>query len=315
MKRILVTAGGTATAWHISQIVKKYFQDKIEIQVCDINDPMLVPTIVSAKKVHRVPPVNHENYVDAISKIIEKEDINYIIPLIPQEAFLFAADGDFICKQKIGTTAPKRKTTELLADKYNLFQTLDALAIPTPKLYNKEEIERKSQYLLKPRLGFGSIGLEIVTGQELIEKKVDKNTVIQEYCHENDYDEITVEIYNGKAGLHLFSRRRVATKAGVCVKMVPVDDSPFLPYIKKLVESVECPTAFNVQFLRDQGVWKLFDCNLRLGAGTALSTAIGFQLTRALLADMIGEKVNSNWLEIDKTAKAVLRVYDEIVIR
>ena len=98
-------------------------------------------------------------------------------------------------------------------------------------------------------------------------------------------------------------------------KRNPINEKIFYPYISDLVKNIECPKAFNVQFLLDNGQWKLFDCNLRLGAGTALSTSIGFQLTRSLLAEIVGAKVDKAWFDYDKSVKTVLRVYQEIVIK
>ncbi len=311
MKRILVTAGGTATAWHITQTAKEFFPHELEIQVCDTNEPEYVPAVTSAAKVHKVPPVISPDYPDMIGMIIDDEHINCIIPLIPREAYLFAGDGDFIKQHNVLSAAPELKTTELLADKQNMYKTLTSLGIPTPRVYTKDELSDSEIYLLKPRLGFGSSGIRVIHGNE----PVPDDCVVQEYCHGDDYDEITVEIYNGKAGLHIFARRRVATKAGVCVKMEPVDPAPFFPYIQKLVTSVACPAAFNVQFLQNEGEWKLFDCNLRPGAGTALSTAAGFQLVRAFLAELAGLPVDEEWFRIDDSVRTVLRVYQEIVVR
>lgn len=36
MKRILITAGGTAIAWHICQIANEFFNEDVEVQICDI---------------------------------------------------------------------------------------------------------------------------------------------------------------------------------------------------------------------------------------------------------------------------------------
>ena len=312
MKRILVTAGGTATAWHIAQIINHYYSEAVEIQLCDTNEPYLVPAVVCAKKVHRVPTVKQNNYMEIIGTIVDEEKIDCIIPLIPQEAYLFAADGEFAKSHKVISAAPTMKTVDLLADKMNMFSTLRALEIPTPMVYGMADIDKEKLYLLKPRLGFGSAGVELLTGAEI---KREKERIIQEYCHDDDYDEITVEVYNGKAGLHIFARRRIETKAGVCVKMEQVDDKPFFPYIEKLVNHVACPIAFNVQFLWHKKQWKLFDCNLRLGAGTALSSAIGFQLTRALIAELSGEVIDKQWFNVDKDVKSVLRVYQEIIVK
>lgn len=309
MKRILVTAGGTATAWHISNVAKEFFKDDIEVHVCDTNDSYLVPSVVVAKKVHKVPPVVASDYTDHIKRIVKEEGIDHIVPLIPQEAYLFAKDSDFVKENGITSSAASLKTTDMLADKLNMYKTLCAVGIPTPKVYNLDEIDPNELYLRKPRLGFGSLGVAVIKGAETIPE----DSIYQQYCKSDDYDEITVEVCNTD-DLRIFSRRRIATKAGVCVKAEPVDNEVFFPFIKKLVDNVECPAAFNVQFLRHNGEWLMFDCNLRLGAGTGLSTAIGFQLTRAFLADIVGIKAQDSWFDVNKNARSVLRVYQEIVI-
>lgn len=318
MKRILITAGGTAIAWHICQIANEFFNEDVEVQICDINDASLVPASTIAKKTHVVPMSNDQRYLNIVQNIIKKENIDVIVPLLPQEAYLFASDSEFIKENKIVTLAASLKTNELLTDKLNLFNTLTDLNIPTPNIYKLSDISKEKKYIIKPRLGFGSVGTKIVSGEILNEKSdaLDlENNIIQEYCNGSDYDEVTVEIFNGSVGLRIFARRRIATKAGVCVKMEPVDNTPFMPYIKKLVNNIDCPIAFNVQFLRDAGKWKLFDCNLRLGAGTALSTAIGFQLTRAMIAEIVDFPIDDDWFSIDEEVKSVLRVYKEVVVK
>ncbi len=312
MKRILVTAGGTATAWHICRTAEEYFKDSIEVFICDTNDPYLVPSVVTARKVFKVPPVSSPDYPGVIGKIIDDEGIDVIVPLIPAEAYLFASDGDFVKDHGIISTAAPVNTTDLLADKLNLYKTLKSLGIPTPAVYDPDELEADTLYLLKPRLGFGSAGVIKASGRDI---RPDDDTVIQELCHDDDYDEITVEIFNYGADPRIYARRRIATKAGVCVKAEPVDTEPFYGYIKKLTDNVDCPRAFNVQFLRHKGQWKLFDCNLRLGAGTALSSAAGFDLTRGLLACLAGLTPDGSWFEPDRSVRSVLRVYQEIVIR
>jgi|GEM_PF-457336 len=318
MKRILITAGGTAIAWHICQIANEFFNEDVEVQICDINDASLVPASTIAKKTHVVPMSNDQRYLNIVQNIIKKENIDVIVPLLPQEAYLFASDSEFIKENKIVTLAASLKTNELLTDKLNLFNTLTDLNIPTPNIYKLSDISKEKKYIIKPRLGFGSVGTKIVSGEILNEESdaLDlENNIIQEYCNGSDYDEVTVEIFNGSVGLRIFARRRIATKAGVCVKMEPVDNTPFMPYIKKLVNNIDCPIAFNVQFLRDAGKWKLFDCNLRLGAGTALSTAIGFQLTRAMIAEIVDFPIDDDWFSIDEEVKSVLRVYKEVVVK
>ena len=124
MKRILITAGGTAIAWHICQIANEFFNEDVEVQICDINDVSLVPASTIAKKTHVVPMSNDQRYLNIVQNIIKKENIDVIVPLLPQEAYLFASDSEFIKENKIVTLAASLKTNELLTDKLNLFNII-----------------------------------------------------------------------------------------------------------------------------------------------------------------------------------------------
>lgn len=315
-KKILVTAGGTATAWHLVNIVQEFYRNSIEIYVCDTNAREVVPSAQLADGFFQVPLADNQHYESVLSNVIRDNQIDVIIPLIPYEAMILHPEAEIIKSSGIKTAAPKLETTEALADKVNLCTTLEGLGIPTPHVFVKKEIENTARYIMKPRLGFGSLGIEVVSGEEILNGSWDFDKwAVQEYCHDDDYDEITVEVFNFKNCLQIFSRRRIATKAGVCVKMEPVDNEIFFPYIKKLTTAIDCPVAFNVQFLFHKQEWKLFDCNLRLGAGTALSSAIGFQLSRAMLAALSGMAVDEKWFHVDPAVKKVLRVYQELVVR
>ena len=315
-KKILVTAGGTATAWHLVNIVQEFYRNSIEIYVCDTNDRDVVPAAQLSEGFFQVPLADDSQYVHALAKIIHENQIDVVIPLIPYEAMILHPEAEIIKAVEIKTAAPRLQTTEALADKVNLCRTLEGLGIPTPHVFDMEEIKQAGKYIMKPRLGFGSLGIKVVNGEEVINGSWNfSEWAVQEYCHDDDYDEVTVEVFNFKDCLRIFSRRRIATKAGVCVKMEPVDNDIFLPYIKTLTTAIDCPIAFNVQFLFHQQKWKLFDCNLRLGAGTALSSAIGFQLSRALLAALSGMTVDDEWFHVDASVKKVLRVYQELVVR
>ena len=287
MKKILITAAGTATTWHFCQIIKEYFKDEYEIHLTDINEEYLVPSTIYCHKFHKVPPIFADNYEEKIYEIIRDEKIDIIIPLIDFDLSTFSKDNQNLKKLNCYTTAPVKKTVETLSNKKTMHNFLSENGILTPKIFNEKEIKNSS-------FNFN-------------------NYIIQECC--DDHEEITAEIYNGKT-INIFQRKRVATKAGVCTKMVPVYYEEIEQAIKKLVNIIECPEAFCIQFMKTKdNHWALIDCNLRIGAGTALSTKIGFQLVRALLTSLLNENVPEDLFKIDKSIKSVLRVYEEIVIK
>lgn len=310
-KKILLTAGGTATTWHFCKIIKEYFTDDFEIHISDINEEYLIPSAIYAHKFHKVPSIYEDNYKESMYNIIKEENIDIIVPLIDFDLETFAQDKKELKEIGVYSTAPELRTINTLSNKLNMHKFLSENNIPTPKIIDINNICDEEEYIIKPIKGFGSLGVTIKKGNEI--KKLDLiDTIIQEKCLPT---EITAEIYNGEF-VKIFQRERVATKSGVCTKMVPVNHQQINESILKLIKLIKCPEAFCIQFMQNKnGEWCIVDCNLRIGAGTSLSTSIGFQLVRGLLASLSQKEVKEEFFEIDSKVKSVLRVYEDIVIK
>ena len=320
MKRILITAGGTGIAWHICKVAKEHFLTEFEIHICDINDPELVPASIYADYVHIVPLSNQKEYIEEIQRIVSQYKIDIIIPLLPEEGEKFAKDSDFVISNSLWTSAPSLNVYKKLTDKKKLYLTLKELGINTPTVFfEKSEINPLGKYIIKPRIGFGSLGVKTIDGQTLLDYNSslfsDSGIIIQECCSDEDPVEVTVECFNSNGFLKIFARQRISVKSGVCVKTRYVDSEIFMDDIKKLVTTFEMPTAFNAQYMLFKDGWKMFDLNLRLGAGTPLATACGFQLTRAFLSSLLEKNIKEEYFNVDHDIKTVLRVYQEIVIK
>lgn len=314
-KKILITAGGTATAWHICTIIKRYFDEDFEIHLCDINPPELIPAEIYSQVYHRVPPINDPKYMEHMYSLLKRESIDIIIPLIDFDLFLFPSDSPRLQKLGVVSTAPPLHTVRILSDKRSLYHFLHSQGLPTPMVYQVDEVDPHETYAVKSAIGFGSRNFCVMKGSDILASEMDSDVIIQEFCAPvNDTHEITAEIFCFGGSLKIFCRERIEVKAGVCTKMKPFFDQSIELSLNKLVKSISCPTAFCVQFLYNKGRWEIIDCNLRLGAGTALSSAIGFQLTRALLLTLLNKPVPNDIFIVNPSVKSVLRVYDEVVI-
>ena len=319
MKRVLISCGGMGTAWHICKIAEEYFKGSLEMYICDAADSDLIPSALIAKECFKVPMGSGKDYADAVKKLIVGNSIDAYIPLVPSEVITFYKDSDFVREHNLFITSPVLKTVQSVFDKKDLNEFLIKHDIPTPKVVRLDAVGDDKRYIIKPREGYGSIDVEVIKGEDL-KYKADKGDIqpeeyiIQEFC-ENAGDEVTVEVYNGSSKVKMFARKRITIKSGACTKTEPVSLTAFENTIEKIMDDVELPIASNLQFINHEGQWKLIDFNLRMGAGFGLSTAMGFQLTRAVLAEIAGEDVKDEWFEVDKSIKKVLRVYQELVVR
>lgn len=310
MKKIMILAGGTATAWHLVNEIEKYYNGILEVYICDINPPYLIPSSTKSKKFIQVPPISSNAYYEYIMSILEENQIDIIVPLIDLDLEIFSKDNEDLKKINVKSTAPTKAVVDLLSDKKNMTLWLEKLGIKVPKLYSIDELEVGKNYVLKPKKGFGSRGVFIGTDKD-IRIQYNEDFIIQELCENK---EVTVEIFKNEKMINTICRERIEVKAGVCTKARIFKDNKLQDIVVKITDSIEFPNASCIQFMKSRsGEWYITDINLRLGAGTALSSKIGWQLTRAA----IGE-----WLEIDmdyrelftdfEGSKYVVRVYEEV---
>lgn len=312
MHNVLLLSAGVTTGWHLAQIAQQYFSHEMVLHLADINPRELVPAATLTQHYHQVPFLTDPSYKEEICRILQQNYIDTIVPLIDADLFSWSADAPSLLELGVHSTAPQHRTAELLSDKQQMADFLQHHGLPTPALVAPENTEPGRMYVIKKKVGCGSQGMRTVEGGNV--GPLTHGELLQEKC-DGDGREVTAEIFNAQGILKVFCRERVVTKAGVCTKMIPLCLPEIEQYIQKLVQLVPCPAAFCAQFMQHRGRWNLIDCNLRLGAGTALATAAGFQLVRAFWANVCGQEVCESWLEPDPTVKAVLRVYEEVVVR
>lgn len=313
MIRTLILAGGTSTAWHLVNIIEKHYQRDIEVYVCDINPQYLIPSSKKSKKFIQVSAITSEKYYPSMLKILDENEIDIIIPLIDFDLSIFSKDNKDLELLKIKSTAPKKYVVELLSDKYNMSKWLNSIGVKVPKVYSLNEIENNKEYILKPRKGFGSRGVIKCKGNE-IKEKYSTDSIIQEVCKPK---EITVEVFKTEDTLKTICRERIEVKSGVCTKTRIFRDNELNNIVNKIVSNIEFPVASCIQFmLNEKGEWCVTDINLRLGAGTALSSKVGWQLASASLSYWIGnEKSYDDFFDKLEEEKYVVRVYEEIVMK
>lgn len=314
MINALITAGGVTTVWHMVNVAKAYLGDSVCVHVCDTNRRELVPAATMADHFYRVPGFAEAGYYAHMLDLMENNDIEVIIPLIDQDLFIWPCDNPDLIRRNIRSTGAPLATVETLSNKRRMHDALRALNLPTPAIIVPQEMENGRDYIVKSEVGCGSQGMRVIRKTDDVRFDLPDGAVIQEKC-DGEACEVTAEVFNSQDMLKVFCRRRIATKAGVCVKAEPVEIPEIAEYIRRLTAHVQCPSAFCAQFLMHRGRWNMIDCNLRLGAGTALSSAAGFQLVRAFWSDLCGNSVDEAWLRPDPTVKTMLRVYEELVIR
>lgn len=311
MKKILLMAGGTATAWHIAKIFKEYYSE-VKLYICDINPPYKVHTSILADKYIVVPPIKSENYYNFMLGLLDFEKIDIIIPLIDYDIELFYRDNkDLLCRN-IYSSAPPKRTVDLLSNKRNMSIFLNKVGVDTPKCIEPEYLQSHLEYFVKDIVGFGSRNAFKDLGCNL--KNISDRQIIQELCFN---PEITVDVLCIDKKVYTICREREEVKAGVCTKARIFYDGEIQKIVERVSDNIELPSISCVQFMKNkENKWVLTDFNLRPGGGTALSAAVGFQAVRVAIGNWLDEKQDvDDLLVCKKQDNFVVRAYEEIITR
>jgi len=313
VKNLLITAGGTATSWHIVKIAKEYFSDKFKIYVCDTNESYLVPASSLADKYFKVPPVIDSQYRSVMLNLLKSENIEVFIPIVDQEIYEFPVDSEEIKDLGISVIGLSKKSIMILRNKKIISDYLNKNSISTPKTYEKNDVlDNEKKYVVKPILGFGSKGVEILNGDIMSKKELKDDVLIQEVCNP---PEVTVDVFNNNNDIRIACRERLEVKAGVCTKARIFKDEKIEKLTKQICEAIDMPIAFCYQIMKDNDDnWSVTDLNPRIGAGTALSSACDWTLAAAILTFYSGGNKPQQYLNNISKDKYVVRIYDEILM-
>ena len=313
MRKIMILSGGTGSAWHIANVVKKFFKN-VKLYICDVNPKHLVHSSIMADEYFQIPFIKDSNYENHMYKLFEDTGIDILMPLIDDDVIIFCKDNEILQKLNILSTAPNSNVSDTLTNKKNLNAFLNKIAVDTPRLYSLKDVAKsKETYFVKDVIGYGSKNSFKETGNKI---DIDENEVIiQEMCQS---PEITVDVLKHNDKIYTICRKRIEIKSGVTVKAKVYYDSEIQNIIEKISKHVEFPNVFCVQFMKNKfDKWTLTDFNLRPGAGTAMSSAVGFELIRAALAIWLkedNEELITSLLNYPEKHKYILRAYEEIVI-
>lgn len=314
-KNILISAGGTSTAWHILNVLNKYYKDYFTLFVCDINPEYLIPSSLLADKFIKVSPISSESYKKEMLEIFEKNRIDIFVPLIDYDLHEFLTDDEQLLSRKVHCTGVSKASSDILKSKVVWSKKLEENGIPVPFVYNDQELKLSQdlEFFSKPIIGFGSKGAQKVSKQNALNMLNDKQYIIQQICTS---PEITVEVFNDGKNIKSICRERIEVKSGVSTKSRVFFDEELHLMASNICEVIDMPVSFCFQVMKDEmDRWVVTDLNPRLGAGTSMSTTCGFSLVRASIVKW-GDLPEDPLQYLDKFegSKYVTRVYEDILL-
>lgn len=307
---VLLGSAGVGTAYASAKALRKYFNVKI-ISV-DTNPSHLVTANLFSDSYIQIPVISCDNFNDIILDIINKYEVDTYIPFIDNEVYkaaLLYESGKI--KHDLSIQLKDSSVAFTCMDKYTTFNWLRTNGFPTPDTYvieNKQQL--KEGYILKPRKGFGSQIQKISKEHEPYIVNF-KNLIMQKQC---SLPEITVDVHYSKQFkfFEYACRERIETKSGVCTKAKIFKEPSLGEMALSLAKKMKL-SSFCFQVMKTENEYAITDINPRLGAGTAMSNAVGLDFHSAMYANLWGLNPEKYFNKLVKE-KYVTRQYCEFVM-
>lgn len=282
-KNILIDGAGTVTCQSVIKGLRQQKEFKTKIVTMDMSSDNAGK--VMSDSFYIVPPAKSKTFLDEVLQIIEKENIDVIVPIIDYSFEVLSKNKEFIeskTKAKLVISSPK--VIEICNDKLKFIDFINATfkgSIKTPNIVGPKVYPNFVRPRFDGRASIGCYKVEDLTDLLYVKKHV-SNPLHTEYVDAEEYTVDTLCDLDGNwvGGL---VRKRTMVKSGVSYKAEVVHDDVILEQAEKIVTSLPIIGPANLQCFKTEDTILWFEINPRFSGTLAASIGAGFNSPHLLL--------------------------------
>jgi carbamoyl-phosphate synthase large subunit len=277
---LITSAGGLTGTFLLKHLSTITFSNnyKYKLVAVDINNQ--IPAINKSAAFYVVPSVtDSEAYISEISKIIKKEKIDLVLPVLSKEVDLFC-DKNFVDERKV--LLCDSELNKKLSNKILCNELLRSLGLLVPEIATSFSGE---PLVFKPCDSSGSKGVVIIKTKDDFEyySKKNESSFFTQYIEGEEY---TVDCLFDKASkcIGYNSRVRIKTVGGGATVSTNKFDPEIEETIRILEANLKLRGALNFQYIKKDGKNYLIDFNTRFASGgLPLTVKSGFDVPNELI--------------------------------
>lgn len=258
-----------------------------------------------------IPEVDSNDYLEVLFKIIDKYDINVLMPSSGHDIFPFSENKEKLKRNGVIAVVSERDVLEICRDKILTFEHLNKKFNLPFTTDNKNNIS-EFPIIAKPRYGKGSRDIIKIDDYEELDYVDSRysNMIFQEYLPGEEY---TIDVLSDMDSNPITSvpRVRLQTRGGISTKGKIVLEKELIEESFRIVKHLNIigPSCVQVKKDKDDG-FKLVEINPRLGGGTIFSTLAGANFPKMIIDMVEGRSVRIPTI----SEVTILRYFEEIVI-
>ncbi|MCR2822003.1 ATP-grasp domain-containing protein [Lederbergia panacisoli] len=283
----------------------QYFKEelqKINGRIIAVDCDVTAPALSYADSFEVVPRISHPNYIQHIKEICAKYDIKAILSLIDPELSLLARYKKEFKKEGITIVVSNKDVVDICFDKYSTYQFLKEHDIPSVKTYVEREKVMEDlmdgtlnfPLIIKPRNGSASLGISKVNTVKELEFFWNNNEelVVQPFINAEEYGvDCFIDLISGVT-TNIFTKRKVAMRAGETDKSVAINDQELKQLIQKLISALKPAGPIDVDCFKTGEGFVVSEINPRFGGGYLHAHEMGQNFVENIINNLMG-KLNS----------------------
>lgn len=266
-------------------------------------------------------PTNDPNYVDWLLKIINKHQIDLIIPGIEADMYAWSENRQILQNSGVIVVLNTKDLIDFCQDKWIFYEKLKeanspfAIETTLETDFNVLKNQFKLPFLLKPRIGHGSKGIVKIHTQEEFKKyqhHIGSHLMVQPIVG-NDDDEYTTSAFcDGKGSFYAhMTLKRKLSKDGFTEKAEVVDLGNVEEALHSLCQLFRPIGPTNFQFRKVHDGLKLLEINPRISSSTSIRAKFGYNESEMA----INYFLDGIYIEqpVIKKGKAIRYIEDQII--
>ena len=319
--KILILSCGTRNK------LVRYFKENAPLveKVVGTDCSKYAPALYETDAHYPVPRMTEPDYLPVILAVCKKEGIDAVLPLQEDELHLIATHKELFTERGITPIISSPEAITLCRDKYAFFQHLKQNALPTLmtcKGYEDFKVCQKKGLIdfpvfAKPERGCGSIGIQKVMNDELLEvicKYSEEEMIIQQFADGEEFGaDIYVDMLSHKPAA-IFTKKKLRMRAGETEKAVSVKDEKLFTLIEQVIDTLPLSGPIDMDIFRVGEEYYISEINPRFGGGYPHAYSCGINFPRYLANNIAGIE---NPCEIGnyETGVCMLKYTDLLTIR
>jgi carbamoyl-phosphate synthase large subunit len=303
---ILLTGVGAPGTWGTIMSLQKLIDYDVSIKIIgtDIQENPIGKYFVN--QCYTLPEPENNTYISELLNIVDKEDIQIILPQTTRELFVLSGYKQILKEKNVGLLCSGPDSIMCSNNKYEVLKAANKLGLPTPKFTILDSLDSLDEQLegfgypdnnvvIKPTVSNGMRGVRVLTEKVdaydlyLNEKPnnlfVDLNymrtilsipkdlpqLILMEYLPGQEY---TVDMYRDVDDIVVIPRKRVQVRSGISFETQIDLRDDIIHASKVLAKELNLTHCFGFQFkLNNDQIPMLLECNPRV-QGTMVASCV-----------------------------------------